>query len=160
MALEMKIYKEIAGYEAKAMFGRSWRQLAALTIMAVGGGSVFALATLLLLSIGKTLDAATSIAMYLMFPILIPAAAWGWWRPKGLKPEQFLGFFLRHHLMKRHIHYEDTYQLTGKPLSVGTASQSAKPRTQRQLRRATKKLEKIITEHPAGQKQKARRRAR
>ena len=31
MALEMKIYKEIAGYEAKAMFGRSWRQLAALT---------------------------------------------------------------------------------------------------------------------------------
>lgn len=108
MAIEMKIYKEIRGYEAKAMFGFMWRQLAALAVMIFVGGAVFAGTTLVLLGAGQSLEQATNVAMYLLFPILIPAAAWGWWRPQGLKPEQYLGFFLRYHLMKRHIRYEDT----------------------------------------------------
>ena len=42
MALEMKVYKEIAAYEPKPMFGRTWRQIAALAFMVGIGGGAFA----------------------------------------------------------------------------------------------------------------------
>jgi hypothetical protein len=53
MPIEMKIYKEIRGYEAKAMFGFTWRQLAALAVMIFVGGAVFAGTTLVLLGAGS-----------------------------------------------------------------------------------------------------------
>lgn len=154
MALEMKVYKEIAGYEAKAMFGRTWRQLAALAIMLVLGGGVFAGVTFLLLDLGQTSDQATTAAMYVMFPILIPAAAWGWWRPKGLKPEQFLSFLLRYRLMKRHIRYDDTYRPDsnvaaefGESVSDGSARKPAeRSRERRRAAADARRLKKTITE--------------
>lgn len=153
MALEMKVYKEIAGYEAKPMFGRTWRQIAALAVMTFGGGGLFAGVTLILLNTGSDLERATDIAMYALFPVLIPAAAWGWWRPMNLKPEQYLGFFLRHHLMKRVIRYEDTYQPrstslegSGEPISSGPPLESAQ-RTQRGRAAHARALSKTITEH-------------
>lgn len=165
MALEMKVYKEIAGYEAKAMFGRTWRQLAALAFMLFVGGGLFAGITFVLLGVGQTLDQATNIAMYAIFPVLIPAAAWGWWRPKGLKPEQFLGFLLRYQLMKRHIRYEDTYRpepdadARGESLPGGAARKPAeRARDRRRAARAARQLRKAITEHPQGEE--ARRQAR
>lgn len=164
MALEMKVYKEIAGYEAKAMFGRTWRQLAALAFMVFVGGGIFAAVTFGLIGAGQTVETATNIAMYVMFPVLIPAAAWGWWRPKGLKPEQFLGFFLRYHLMKRHIRYEDTYRIdsdadaSGEPLPGGSPRKpSERPSDRRRAAAAARKLRKTITEHP---QEEARRQAR
>ena len=69
MPIEMKIYKEIRGYEAKAMFGFTWRQLAALAVMIFVGGAVFAGTTLVLLGAGQPLEQATNVAMYLLFPI-------------------------------------------------------------------------------------------
>ena len=154
MAIEMKIYKEIRGYEAKAMFGFTWRQLAALAVMIFVGGAVFAGTTLVLLGAGQSLEQATNVAMYLLFPILVPAAAWGWWRPQGLKPEQYLGFFLRYHLMKRHIRYEDTYRpVDAEHQSVpgGDPDESAK-RARRRREAAIRRLRKEVTEHPeAGQ---------
>ena len=70
--LQMRVYKEIANVEAKVMWGLGWRQLAAAACMLVlGGGS------------------------YLLFVVCLPFALWGWWRPKGLKPERYLGYMLR-----------------------------------------------------------------
>lgn len=165
MALEMKVHKEIAGYEAKAMFGRTWRQLGALAIMIVLGGGLFTGITLGLLSFGQSVEQATNTAMYAIFPVLIPAAAWGWWRPKGLKPEQFLGFFLRYQLMKRHIRYEDTYRTerdehaSGEPLSGSSTGKPAeRSRDRRRAAAEARKLRKTITEHPEGKE--ARRQAR
>ena len=154
MAIEMKIYKEIGGYEAKAMFGRTWRQLASLAVMIFVGGGLFAAITFGLLAVGQSLEQATNVAMYSTFPVLIPAAAWGWWRPQGLKPEQYLGFFLRFHLMKRQIRYEDTYRLerVGEPVPAADAA-PLEP-AQRAHRggdaSAIRALRKDITEHPQG----------
>ena len=109
MALEMKVFKEIKSYEAKVMWGCSFRQLAALAVMIFAGGGIFAFATIALLSAGLKREDATTCAMLCMFVILLPAAVWGWARPKGLKPEQFLGYVLRHHLSRKVINYVDTY---------------------------------------------------
>lgn len=159
MAIEMKIYKEIRAYEAKAMFGRTWRQLASLAVMVFGGGAVFAGTTFALLAAGQTLEQSTNVAMYLLFPILIPAAAWGWWRPQGLKPEEYLGFPLRYHLMKRHIRYEDTYRAIDaehQPVPGGDADESAK-RARRQREAAIQRLRKEVSEHPHSGQGRARR---
>ncbi len=151
MALEMKVYKEIAGYEAKPMFGRTWRQIAALAFMVFGGGGFFAVITLVLLSLGNTLEYATNVAMYTMFPVLIPAAAWGWWRPMNLKPEKYLGFFLRYHLMRRTIRYEDTYQpakdLTKESVSGSPPVEFTERKEHRRRAAATRALRKTISEH-------------
>lgn len=171
MALEMKVYKEIAAYEPKPMFGRSWRQIAALAFMVIIGGGLFAGLTFGLMGAGQTLEQATNYAMYAMFPVLVPAAAWGWWRPMGLKPEQYLGFFLRHHLMRKTIRYEDTFQpqpgahAAGEPVPL-TSGEPAEPRSRernaKQLRLLNRKLRKTVTEHSeaaaaAGRRGKARR---
>lgn len=87
MALQMRVYKEIASVEAKVMWGLSWRQLAAATCMLVlGGGQVFVFCVLL---------KQTDIGSCLLFVVCLPFALWGWWRPKGLKPERYLGFMVR-----------------------------------------------------------------
>lgn len=175
MGLEMKVYKEISGYEAKAMFGFTWRQLGALVVMITLGGGIFAGVTFMLMGFGQTTQEATSVAMYCMFPILVPAAAWGWWRPKGLKPERFLGFFLRYQLMKRTIRYEDTQRTTTRSamaavpapasehagisaghLSTGGAvDESVEPAQLPSTRgrvASARKLRKTLSEHPRPQK--------
>ncbi len=166
MALEMKVYKEIAAYEPKPMFGRSWRQIAALAFMVIVGGGLFAGLTFGLMGAGQTLQEATNVGMYAMFPVLIPAAAWGWWRPMGLKPEQYLGFFLRHHLMRKTIRYEDTFQpqpgahAAGEPVPL-TPGEPAEPRSRernsKQLRLLNRKLRKTVTEHPEAEAARGRR---
>lgn len=164
MALEMKVYKEIAAYEPKPMFGRTWRQIAALAFMVGVGGGAFAGVTVGLMGIGQTMEQATSVGMYVMFPLLIPAAVWGWWRPMGLKPEQYLGFFLRHHLMRKTISYADTFQpqpgfnAAGEPVPV-TSGEPAKPssRDRKQLRATARKLRKTVTEHPQAEAARGRR---
>ena len=92
MALEMKVYREIHAYEAKVMFGLSWRQLAALAIGVPLAGGLFAAIAYLLHMVGNDWKAATDTAMWAVFPVLIPVGLWGWWRPKGLKPERYWAF--------------------------------------------------------------------
>lgn len=105
MALEMKVFKEIAAYEPKPMFGLTWRQLAALSVMVIVGGGVFALVTFLMIRGGSDFEDATSLAMWVVWPVLLPAAFWGWWRPKGLMPEKFLSFAVRELLMQKEVVY-------------------------------------------------------
>ena len=84
--LQMRVYKEIANVEAKVMWGLGWRQLAAAACMLVLGGGEAAL----FWSLGLT-----DLGSYLLFVVCLPFALWGWWRPKGLKPERYLGYMLR-----------------------------------------------------------------
>ncbi|MFC2777613.1 MAG: PrgI family protein [Pauljensenia sp.] len=110
MALEMKVYREVRAYEAHVMFGLSWRQLGALAVGIPLAGGVFAAIAYALHQGGATWEEATNVAMWVIFPILIPVAAWGWWRPKGLKPEKFFGYLIRHYLTGKVITYDDTYR--------------------------------------------------
>lgn len=88
MALQMRVYKEVRNVEAKVMLNLSWRQmLAAALMLACGGGEAVVFFWLL-----KMPD----IGTYLLFAVCVPFAAWGWWRPKGLKPEQYATYVLRH----------------------------------------------------------------
>ncbi|MBW3069618.1 PrgI family protein [Actinomyces sp. 594] len=114
--LEMKVYREISAYEAKVMFGLSWRQLGALAIGIPLAGGLFAAIAYTLHQSGSTWEAATDTAMWVIFPVLIPVAAWGWWRPKGLKPERFVGYLLQHYLNGKVIRYDDTYRTEAQPL--------------------------------------------
>jgi hypothetical protein len=109
MALEMKVYREVRAYEAHVMFGLSWRQLGALAVGIPLAGAVFA-------AIAYALHQAARRGRRRPrrdvghLPILIPVAAWGWWRPKGLKPEKFFGYLIRHYLTGKVITYDDTYR--------------------------------------------------
>lgn len=124
MALEMKVYREVRAYEARVMFGLSWRQLAALIVGIVVAGSAFAAISYGLHEGGATWEDATNVAMWVIFPILIPVAAWGWWRPKGLKPEQFFGYLIRHYLTGKVLTYDDTYRPAG---HAGTRTAEGQP---------------------------------
>ena len=68
------------------MWGMGWRQLVASALMLVLGGGEVAVFFLLL----GQLD----LGSYLLFVVCLPPALWGWWRPKGLKPERYLGYML------------------------------------------------------------------
>lgn len=135
MALEMKTHKDIAAFEAKPMFGVTWRGLAAIAIMLLGGGALFfGVASVVLTTSGtswgaavsaamegtddpavQALTRATSTGMYVMFPVLVPVAFWAWWRPMGLKPEIYAQYLFRHQLTSKVTHYEDTYSHTSVP---------------------------------------------
>lgn len=88
MALQMRVYKEVSNIEAKVMLNLSWRQMLAAALMGViGGGEAF-----LFFWVLEQPDLGT----YLLFAVCVPVAAWGWWRPKGLKPERYMAYVLRH----------------------------------------------------------------
>ena len=95
MALQMRVYAEIASVEAKVMWGMGWRQLAASALMLVLGGGEVAVFFLMLDQ--------PDLGSYLLFVVCLPRALWGWWRPKGLKPERYLGCMLRQRF-GRNIH--------------------------------------------------------
>ena len=173
MALEMKVYREVRAYEAKVMFGLSWRQLGALAVGIPLAGGLFAGIAYALHQTGQSWDDATDAAMWVIFPILIPVAAWGWWRPKGLKPERFIGYLIRYYLFRKVITYDDTYRPHPTNTEEGAGhepvSQSGTPtqptRSERRAaRREARRRKKIIPrEHPKTTRQaraQARRAAR
>lgn len=133
MALEVKVFKDIHGYESKPMFGRSWRQLASLGMCLV----VVAVVALVLvwpqMRSGRSLSQASDIAMYVVMVSVIPFIAWGFARPKGLLPEQFFGFVVVEVLSVKEIYYGDTYCVSGRESAPGGG-----PRTGRKGRRAAR----------------------
>lgn len=158
MALEMKVHKEITAYEPKPMFGLTWRRLAALAIMLFGGGGLFAAITFALmaswgapLSDQEALGRATNVGMYAMFIVILPAAAWAWLRPMGLKPEIYAQYAIRHHTMNKVILYDDTHpspvdgrRRPGEPVS---GADPAQRREHRASRRREKAIRKALSEH-------------
>lgn len=143
MALEMKVFKEIAEYEPKPMFGVTWRQLAALAVMVVIGGGVFSGVTFLLLSAGAAMEDATTTAMWVLWPVLLPAAFWGWWRPKGLKPEKFLSFATRELVMKKEVVYGTAVGRNGSQSLAGRGNRAEEKARSEQI----KALRTSVSEH-------------
>ena len=75
MALQMPVYRELTTIESKVFMGMSWRQC-----------------------LGLGMD--PNLAMYLIFPPGLPVAIWVWVRPKGLMPEKYLKYILRHYTQR------------------------------------------------------------
>ncbi|WP_180357942.1 MULTISPECIES: PrgI family protein [Actinomycetes] len=94
MALEVKVYRDIRAYEAKVLFGCSWRQLAVVACAL----PVMALFTWLLWGTGAN--------GYLLWPVLVPVVAVGWWRPRGLKPERFMPYVFERFVGKKVLVHE------------------------------------------------------
>lgn len=93
MALQMPVYRELTTIESKVFMGMSWRQcLAAVILAGVCGGGYIGL------WLGLGMD--PNLAMYLIFPPGLPVAIWGWVRPKGLMPEKYLKYILRHYTQR------------------------------------------------------------
>lgn len=94
--LQMPVYMEITQIEPKVLLGLSWRKLAACVVMGVLGGGMW------LLMCGGSLglpfggQVSTDLAMPVVSLVVVPAALWGFWRPKGLKPERYLAYVARH----------------------------------------------------------------
>lgn len=95
MALEMKVYGEIRAYEAKVIGPLSWRQLLCVTIAA----PLVAIVSWLLWF------RAQDFLTYIDFLIFLPFAAWGWWRPKGLKPETYLPYLRDRYFSRKVLTY-------------------------------------------------------
>lgn len=93
MALQMPVYKELKSIEPKVFMGLSWRQWLAVSLMVFIGGGAWALCKFVL-----PLD---SISTLVMFVVCTPFAAYGWWRPKGLRPEQYLPYLTKYIFGKR-----------------------------------------------------------
>lgn len=89
MALQMPVYKELTHIEPKVFMGLSWRQWVAVAGMVVVGGGAWVLCRFVL-----PLQSASTLVMFLA---CMPFAAFGWWRPNGLKPERYLPYLLRWH---------------------------------------------------------------
>lgn len=112
MALEMKVYSEIRAYEAKIIGSLSWRQLACVVIAV----PLIGLATWALW--GRAQWAIT----YVDFVIFLPFAVWGWWRPKGLKPEVYLPYIYDRHFSRKVL----TYDVHQPAAPEGTSKQRAR----------------------------------
>ncbi|OZG60726.1 MULTISPECIES: PrgI family protein [Bifidobacterium] len=91
MALQMPVYREISAIESKVFMGHSWRQLCAIVLLTVVCGGLY---FMLWVVVGLP----DNLCMYIVFVPGVPIAAWGWWRPKGLLPEKYLGYVVRHYL--------------------------------------------------------------
>ncbi|MGO2520115.1 MAG: PrgI family protein [Microbacterium sp.] len=151
MALEMKVHRDVAAYQARPMFGMTWRQILAFAIMIFfGGGSFFLVASIYLIlhdaswTDSEQFGPATNLALFVVFPVLIPVAWWAWTRPKGLKPEIYAQYVIRYQIADKVITYADAY-----------ADRSAEPVPDGSARRATAEARKVeaaiarsIAEHP------------
>lgn len=123
MSLEMKVYRDVHAYEAKAMFGLKWRQLGALCI---GVPLVFALffgiTALYMTAHGfeyegfmqivspdeatqSLIENGTTVAMLVAMLAFIPFAIYGWLRPKGLMPEKYIPYWYAYQTTPKELCY-------------------------------------------------------
>lgn len=152
MALEMKVYRDIAAYRARPMFGMTWRQIAAFALMLFFGGGVFFLVASLYLIVNDTtwsdqnaFAAATNLALVVAFPILVPIAWWAWTRPKGMNPETYAQYVIRYQIADRVVTHADTYTdpETREPVSDRSGRRAAA-----EARKREAAVARSIAEHP------------
>lgn len=157
MALEMKVYKDIHAYEAKAFAGLTFRQLGAL---AIGGTLAFAcffgLTWLYLVNAGwhwqgwgdflktdpatqELFSTATTVALFPTAAIFVPFAIYGWVRPKGLKPERFIPYWFDYQISPKELCYG--HDAGHRAADVGT------PAPARGRGRTKKEKRKVPSEH-------------
>ena len=93
MALEIRVYREITDAEPKVMWGMGWRQIAASAAMLALGGAMW--------FVFRRWLGLPEAGQWAVFAACLPPAVWGWWRPKGLKPEVWLRYVLRQRFGQR-----------------------------------------------------------
>ncbi|MBR6459379.1 MAG: PrgI family protein [Actinomycetaceae bacterium] len=85
MALEVKVYRDLEEYKARAWFGMTGRQFVALCgIVLVAGGTY-----VLLFFLGYQ-----QIGQFVAMALAVPFGAWGWVRRMGLNIEDY-GRYMR-----------------------------------------------------------------
>lgn len=152
MALEMKVYRDIAAYRARPMLGMTWRQLLAFSIMLFGGGGLFFLVASIYLILhdatwtdAEQFSPATNLALAVVFPLLVPIAWWAWARPKGLKPETYAQFVIRYQIADKVITYADAYTdpAVGEPVPDSSTRRAAQ-----EARKVEVAIARSLAEHP------------
>lgn len=166
MALEMKVYKDIHAYEAKAWAGLTWRQLAAI---ALGGTLAFVLfffiTWLYLINNGwqfqglgalvtatdeeaALIEEATTVALIPTTIFFLPFAVYGWVRPKGLKPERFIPYWFAYQVQPKELCYgHDSGHRPARTHADGGTGMGADPGARRGRGPKTRKKQKAPTEH-------------
>lgn len=153
MALEMKVYKDIHAYEAKAFAGLTFRQLGCVVF---GGGlacACFFLITWIYLAnagwhyegVGSLIETdehtsnlystATNLAFFPAAAVFVPFAIYGWVRPKGLKPERFIPYWFDYQISPKELCYG--HDAGHRAADVGTpAPARGRGRTKKDKRKA------------------------
>ncbi|RAC17497.1 hypothetical protein DN539_31250 [Burkholderia multivorans] len=160
MALEMKVYKDIHAYEAKAFAGLTFRQLGCVTV----GGALalacfFGVTWFYLYQAGwswqgwasffqpdpqtaELFSTSTTIALFPTAAIFVPFAIYGWVRPKGLKPERFIPYWYSYQVSSKELCYG--YDAEHRPAGDDAMGTAARPRTRG---RAKAQKRKAPSEH-------------
>lgn len=102
--LTMPIYKDIGEYSEKVV-----GKLSARTLACVAGGILTSVAVALLVYFGLGVDVS-----YATLPIVassMPFWLAGFWRPRGMKAEQFLPLWWAHFLGDGHLTYRSSLYL-------------------------------------------------
>lgn len=84
MALEVKVYREITDYQAKVIFGLSWRQAGALAVAIPVLGGAYAL---------FYLGGLEDLGVLVVTLVFVPVAGFGWVRPMGIPFEKYAKYF-------------------------------------------------------------------
>lgn len=87
MAIEVQVPREITAYQAKVVMGMSWRQLACAAAMVIFGGGTILVGYMT--GFGET-------SQYLAVVLIVPFAALGWYRPRGIPFEKYAGYIITH----------------------------------------------------------------
>ncbi|MDN5585225.1 MAG: PrgI family protein [Brevibacterium sp.] len=136
MSLEMKVYRDVNAYEAKAMFGLKWRQLGALCIgVPLVFGLFFGITALYMTAHGfeyegfmqivspdedtqRLIESGTTVAMLVAMLAFIPFAIYGWLRPKGLMPEKYIPYWHAYQTTPKELCYgrDDAGNAAGEPV--------------------------------------------
>ena len=99
MALRIPVQKDIGEYEEKIVSGLTLRTMCCLALAFSASAGVAAFTYFV---VGASVEA----AVYPMFLVAVPFMAVGFWKPFGLKLEQFAPLFARHVLEPQVLTYE------------------------------------------------------
>jgi hypothetical protein len=124
MAFEVKVYREVTRYQARVLFGLSWRQLAVVAVAfpVVAGvyGACF-------------LAGQENLGVILVTLAAIPAVCVGWVRPAGVPFEKYARYWFAHRFGPRHFTYSSS--ICGEATHEETSTSSLTRRSRRARRR-------------------------
>lgn len=143
MSLQIPIQKDIGEYQEKIVGKMSFRTL---VCVAGGFGSAIAAACIVYFAFGVPVANATLPVMAAALPFWLA----GFWRPFGMKLEDFLPLFADYHLNIQHMQYRPCAAIEW------PAQEAKRPKQTRRKRRSFKKKGGELYEPSIGQTQEQR----
>ncbi len=122
MALEMRVYEELTQVNPKVLAGLTFRQLLAVILMAAVVAGV---------AVPMWLWGDRELISWMVIPAVAPIAAWGWWKPMGLRLEVWLRHFLRFRLGPRKAVYANHQVWGSAPVADAPAGRRGRKEHQR-----------------------------